>query len=333
MSSVEREKVKNHTTASVIPKKRRVKTKGYTRKYKAEPIDISTAKEKKALEEDYQELRQCIVDCTLERFKEIIANQDNKWYLENNDLDYELFCLAVIHSRGEFIRAMESMKYVLNPNMLLIEVYERFVRKKYKEDTSKIHKDTEHKIFSTENLKYLITNNYGLTSKDCLLEFYFLLMTLEYEPAIKLLSMQYANSLRDKLNEVFIGDENNLLEQILSNTDIVKEVISSALERHLDGVAFEIYTYSGIFMDERMLKCAVIGDCSFFLEEVWEVTRRFGNIKNYYAPKISFSNYITCMLNEGKFEMASDAIKNWFEAYKEENIFEILVDQNEELAM
>ena len=69
------------------------------------------------------------------------------------------------------------------------------------------------------------------------------------------------------------------------------------------------------------------------MEEVWENSRKFGDVKNYSAPKISFSKYISCMLEEGKFEMASYAIKNWRGAYKEENIFEILVDKNEELAM
>ena len=186
---------------------------------------------------------------------------------------------------------------------------------------------------STENLKYLIANHIGINQTNCILEFYFLLMAFEYEPAVKLLSTPFAEKLRDRLNETFIGDENNLLEQLLYNNDIIKEAICSALERKLDGVAFEIFTFTGIFLDEKILRCAIKGDCSFFLEEVWESTRKFGNIKNFYAPKISFSKYISVMLDEGKFEMASEAIKNWFEAYKEENVFEILVNKNEELAM
>ena len=81
------------------------------------------------------------------------------------------------------------------------------------------------------------------------------------------------------------------------------------------------------------MNCAVRGECSFFLEEVWDSTKKFGDIQNYSAPKTSFSKYISCMLENEKFEMASYAIKNWIGAYKEENIFEILVDKNEELAM
>ena len=49
--------------------------------------------------------------------------------------------------------------------------------------------------------------------------------------------------------------------------------------------------------------------------------------------KFLLVKYISVMLDESKFEMASEAIKNWFEAYKEENVFEILVNKNEELAM
>lgn len=72
----------------------------------------------------------------------------------------------------------------------------------------------------------------------------------------------------------------------------------------------------------------------FIFREVWESTRKFGNVKNFYAPKISFSNYISTMIEEHKFEMASDSIKNWYEAYKEENVFTILLKNScEELMM
>lgn len=297
---------------------------------KEEGIDITTVKEKKTLEEDYSVLKQCIINGSLEKFKNILSNQDNKWYLENNDLDYELFIQAIIYSRSEFIRAMENLKYILNPNTLLIEVFEIYMIKRYKENISSKEK---RRLLNSDNIKYLVTNNYGINPQTCILEFYFLLMAFEYEAAVKLLSMPYANLLRDKLNETFIGDENHFLQQILNNQDIIKDVICISLERHLDGVAYEIYSFTDLFLDEKILRCAVVGDCSFFLEEVWENSRKFGDVKNYSAPKISFSKYISCMLEEGKFEMASYAIKNWRGAYKEENIFEILVDKNEELAM
>jgi hypothetical protein len=40
------------------------------------------------------------------------------------------------------------------------------------------------------------------------------------------------------------------------------------------------------------------------------------------------------MIEFSKFEMASDAIKNWYEAYKEENVFDELLNCGcEELLM
>jgi hypothetical protein len=62
--------------------------------------------------------------------------------------------------------------------------------------------------------------------------------------------------------------------------------------------------FTGIFLDEQIMKDAVKNDCCLFLEEVWESTRKFGNVKNFYAPKISFSKYIEVMIKEEKFEMA-----------------------------
>ena len=78
-------------------------------------------------------------------------------------------------------------------------------------------------------------------------------------------------------------------------------------------------------MDEELMECAVQNDCSIFLEEVWESTRKFGNLKNFYAPKIGFSKFLEVMISNSKYEVASDAIKNWYEAYKEENIFDLLL--------
>ena len=304
------------------------------RNYKQQSIDISQAKEKAALENDFATLKQCIVDGSLEKFKDIASNQDTKWYLENNDLDYEIFFQCVLYCRSEFIRTLESMKYSMNPNMLLIEVYEIYIRKRYNETMNdKQSKENTKQLFKSDNLKYLITSSFGIIPMECLLEYYFLLMSHEYDAAIKLLTMPYAEHLRERLNETFIGDENNLIEETLKDSDIVKDVICNALERRLDGIAFEIYSFGEVYLDEKILKCAVFRDCSIFLENVWESSKKFGNLKNYYAPKISFSKYIACMLEEGKFEMASEAIKNWYEAYKEENIFELLVDKNEELAM
>ena len=49
--------------------------------------------------------------------------------------------------------------------------------------------------------------------------------------------------------------------------------------------------------------------------------------------KIGFYKYLAIMLDKGKYKMASEAIKTWHEAYKEENIFELLIKHSEGLAM
>jgi hypothetical protein len=90
-------------------------------------------------------------------------------------------------------------------------------------------------------------------------------------------------------------------------------------------------------MDEDILDWAVENEGNLFLEyllnnfrEVWESFRKFGNFRNFYAPKISFSKYIEIMLKHEKLEMASEAIKNWCDAYKEENVFDTLMQNGEE---
>jgi hypothetical protein len=42
----------------------------------------------------------------------------------------------------------------------------------------------------------------------------------------------------------------------------------------------------------------------FMFREVWESTRKFGNFKNFFSPKISFSKYIECMVENEKYEIA-----------------------------
>jgi hypothetical protein len=64
-------------------------------------------------------------------------------------------------------------------------------------------------------------------------------------------------------------------------------------------------------MDEDIVEWAIENDGNLFLEyysfnnrEVWESFRKFGNFRNYYAPKISFSKYIDLMLKHEKLELA-----------------------------
>jgi hypothetical protein len=118
--------------------------------------------------------------------------------------------------------------------MLLIELYDIYVFKK-----SKDKKDDEIDPLDKNDIHFLISYDCGrlIDNNRCLVEFYFLLLADEYDLATFLLSQNYAHKLRDDLNQLFIGDENNLLEHILMNPDIVKVSIQLALKRQLDGIA------------------------------------------------------------------------------------------------
>ena len=97
-----------------------------------------------------------------------------------------------------------------------------------------------------ENYEFLISKCYGIDPETCMVEFYFLLMANLFKIAIRLLEMSYADSIKTILNEKFIGDENNFLEQLFKEPDLAKEVVCAALLRGLDGVAYSIFKFSGI---------------------------------------------------------------------------------------
>ena len=83
-----------------------------------------------------------------------------------------------------------------------------------------------------------------------------------------------------------------------------------------------------------MIDVAVKNSCIIFLEEVWESQKKYGNVKKYFGTKIGFINYLKPMITYKKLEMASEAIKYWEEVYKEEGIFDYLLDNEiEELLM
>ncbi len=89
------------------------------------------SKDKESLEQEYKICCQCIVTGSLEKFKNFLSNEDNKYYLENNDLDYELFVHAIINNKREFITTMENLNYNLNTNLLLFELYIIYISRKY----------------------------------------------------------------------------------------------------------------------------------------------------------------------------------------------------------
>lgn len=84
-------------------------------------------------------------------------------------------------------------------------------------------------------------------------------------------------------------------------------------------------TNGNLFLDETILELSVANDCSLFLEETWENNLKFGNVHNYFAPKIPFVKYIEVMITFKKYFMASEAIKHWSDTYRQENVFELLV--------
>ncbi len=135
-----------------------------------------------------------------------------------------------------FYSELEKTGYKFNTDMLLIELYENYI---YKKLNDKPKEEEIAVMFIKEDFFYLIDFENGrlIDTERSLLEFYFLLLCGEYELAIKLLTKSYASSIKDLINQLFIGDENNLLEQILVNPEIVKAAVELALQRQLDGVA------------------------------------------------------------------------------------------------
>ena len=305
----------------------------------SETVEYSSSKEQVKHDDDFFKLKKCIEDSNLDTFIEILSNQETKWFLEYNDLDYYLFYHAIKFSRNEFITEMQKLKYELNTNLLLMETYEEYIKKSSNEkEREKIEKInlTPFEIkepLEKENYKFLISKCYGIDPESCLVEFYFLLMANLFDEAINLLEMSYAEDIKLILNEKFIGDENNLLEQIFKEPDIAKSVICTSLKRGLDGIAYSIYKFSGTLLDEDILECAVEGECSIFLADIWESSKNFYGINNNYSVKIGFYKYLVIMLKYQEYKMIIEAIKTWPEVYKEENVFELLSKYNENLAM
>ena len=303
----------------------------------SETLEYSSSKEQVKHDDDFFKLKKCIEDSSLDTFIEILSNQETKWFLEYNDLDYYLFYHAIKFSRNEFITEMQKLKYELNKNLLLMETYEEYIKKSSNDREKEKINLTQYEIkepLEKENYKFLITKCYGIDPDSCLVEFYFLLMSNLFDEAINLLEMSYAEKIKFILNEKFIGDENNLLEQIFKEPDIAKSVICTSLKRGLDGIAYSIYKFSGIVLDEDILECAVEGECSIFLADIWESSKNFYGLNNSnYSVKIGFYKYLVIMLENQKYKMIIEAIKTWHEVYKEENIFELLSKYNESLAM
>lgn len=95
----------------------------------------------------------------------------------------------------------------------------------------------------------------------------------------------------------------------------------------------EIYNFSGFSIDEKIIEVAVQNNCHLFLDEVWNGNHTFGNFKTSFGPQISFIHYIKPMITFNKIEMASEAIKFWENVYKEEGVFDYLLENKQEELM
>jgi hypothetical protein len=93
--------------------------------------------------------------------------------------------------------------------------------------------------FTKEDFMFLILYENGklIDTEQSLLEFYFLLLSTEYDLANTLLAQSYSFDIKEIINQMFIGDENNLLEHIVMNGEIIKGALKCALQRQLDGIA------------------------------------------------------------------------------------------------
>ena len=97
----------------------------------------------------------------------------------------------------------------------------------------------------------------------------------------------------------------------------------------------EILNFSGMnhLLDEELLDIAVFNNCAIFLEEMWDSNKKFGNFKSFNGPKLGFIYYLKPMVKYKKIEMASEAIKYWQDIYKEDGLFDFLLENDIEELM
>lgn len=94
-------------------------------------------------------------------------------------------------------------------------------------------------------------------------------------------------------------------------------------------------SFSNVQIDETIIDVAVKNDCSLFLEDAWLMDHDSNeNAQRFYACNVGFISYVRVMIKYKKYEMAAEAIKNWILVWKEESLFDILLDYDlEELLM
>lgn len=221
--------------------------------------------------------------------------------------------------------------YSFNENFLLYELYEISVASKNVSDEVE-----KHDFINSEDIEFIITNeDYPfLKAEYIILEYFYLLITKNFDFSNLLLKQTLAKQLRFDLSELLIDDQTQILRSVMQNEKITKKCIKLALERQIEGVAYEIIQFTEVNLDEELLETAIKNNCAIFLENIWESSMRFEGLSSIHSAKFNFSLYIEKMIIHQKYEMAREAIKYWSETYKQENVFEVLMEnENEELMM
>ena len=191
----------------------------------------------KDLQDDYEKIIQLIQNDEIPAMLSLMNNSDMKYFLLHNDLDYNIFRSLLKCKRYEGILNLIKAGYNFNTNIILIELYDVLTLKK--DEGEKIKEMKREFLLTEEEMKFIITFISGdlIDKEKCIVEFYFLLLCNEFELATILLTQDYAKHLRDYFNQIFFGDENNLLKHILEKEEIVKTCIKYSLIRQLDGIA------------------------------------------------------------------------------------------------
>lgn len=191
-------------------------------------------KDSELLKKEYEEVLNLIYSNQSFDLIVYLDYPDIRYYLKNNELDYNLFIACIKTSNEKSFEDLLQIGFVFNLNTILIELYRLYM---YKKNESLPSTDNEREFLSYKDFLFILNYQEGLLIKEnSLAEFYFLLMTNEFELATCLLSKSSSSILKSKLLNVFIDDDSSILKGILFSEDIIIESVRSSLERGMDGV-------------------------------------------------------------------------------------------------
>lgn len=191
-------------------------------------------KDSELLKKEYEEVLNLLYSNQLFDLVVYLDYPDIRYYLKNNELDYNLFIACIKTSNENYFKDLLQIGFVFNYNTMLIELYRLYM---YKKNETLPSTDNEREFLSYKDFLFILNYMEGqLIKENSLAEFYFLLMTNEFELATSLLSKSSSSFLRGKLLNVFIDDDSSILKGILFSEEVIVESIRSSLERGMDGV-------------------------------------------------------------------------------------------------